>query len=259
MENKITMKKNYVSIVIPTYNEELRVEKSLLSLNDFMKSQNYDYEVIISDDGSTDKTIEIVEEYMKEWKSLKLIKNKHRGKAPAIISGIYVTNSEFILFTDIDFSVPITELPKLLNWADEKDFDIAIASREEIGSKRLNEPYMRHLMGRVFNLLVQILILPGINDTQCGFKLFKSEVIKNIFDRTVLYGRNDEEIKGAKVSAFDVELLYVGKILEYKIKEVPVSWTYFDKSKVHNLKDSYYNAKDVVRVRLNSLKGLYKK
>lgn len=250
---------SYLTIVIPTYNEEKRLEKSLLALNDFMRSQTYNYEVIISDDGSTDHTTDIVEEFMKEWKSLKLIKNKHKGKAPAIISGIYASNSKFTLFTDIDLSVSITELPKLLNWVDEKDFDIAIASREGVGAKRVNEPYIRHLMGRVFNLLVQLLVLPGINDTQCGFKLFKTNIIKNIFDRTILYGRNDKEIKGAKVSAFDVELLYVGKLLGYKIKEVPVTWIYADNSKVHNLKDSYYNAKDVVRVRLNSLKGLYKK
>lgn len=253
------MKQNYISIVIPAYNEEQRISKCLLSLNEFMRKQDYDYEVIVSDDGSTDKTIELVEEFTKEWKSLKIIKNKHKGKAPAIISGIYATNSKFTLFTDVDLSVPIIELPKLLNWVDEKGFDVAIASREGVGAQRLNEPYMRHLMGRVFNLIVQVLVLPGINDTQCGFKLFKTEVIKEIFDRTVLYGRKDEEIKGAKVSAFDVEMLYVAKFLGYKIKEVPVTWTYADNSKVHNLKDSCYNAKDVLRVRLNSLRGLYKK
>ncbi|PIR42859.1 glycosyl transferase [candidate division WWE3 bacterium CG_4_9_14_0_2_um_filter_35_11] len=253
------MKQTYISIVMPAYNEEQRISKCLLSINEFMKTQDYEYEVIVSDDGSTDKTIAIVEEFMHEWKSLKIIKNKHKGKAPAIISGVYASNSKFTLLTDVDLSVPINELPKLLNWVDEKGFDAAIASREGVGAKRINEPLSRHIMGRVFNLLVQSLVLPGVNDTQCGFKLFSSDVIKTVFKHTILYGVDDEEIKGAKVSAFDVELLYVAKLLGYKIKEVPVTWTYKDKSKVHNLKDSYYNAKDVVRVRLNSLKGLYKK
>lgn len=253
------MSKIFLSVVIPTYNEESRVEKSLRLLHEFLSGQDYLYEVIISDDGSTDNTVRIVEEYRKEWKSLNLLKNTHKGKAPAIISGIYSAKGKYCLFTDVDLSVSINELPKLLNWLEEQDFDISIASREGVGAKRIGEPYIRHLMGRVFNLLVQLLVLPGVNDTQCGFKLFKTQVIQDIFKHTVLYGANDNEIKGAKVSAFDVEMLYVGKLLGYKIKEVPVLWTFNDQSKVHNLKDSYYNAKDVVIVRINSLKGLYKK
>ena len=259
LESQEKMKKEFLSIVIPVYNESLRIEKSLRSLHDFLSEQDYEYEVIISDDGSTDGTVEIVNEYKKEWKSLRLLKNKHKGKAPAIISGIYASKFKYILFTDVDLSVPIIELPKLLNWVDERGFDIAIASREGVGAERVNEPYIRHFMGRIFNLLVQLLVLPGINDTQCGFKLFRASVIKDIFDRTLLYGRSDKEIKGGKVSAFDVEMLYVGKLMNFKIKEVPIRWIYNDKSTVHNLKDSYYNAKDVFKVRLNSLKGLYTK
>ncbi|PJA40589.1 glycosyl transferase [candidate division WWE3 bacterium CG_4_9_14_3_um_filter_34_6] len=250
--------KTFLSIVIPVYNEESRIEKGLRALHDFMKRQTYSYEIIISDDGSIDNTRELVEEYKKEWKELSLKENIHRGKAPAIISGIFSSSAEYILFTDVDLSVSIEELPKLLYWVSEEDYDIAISSREGTGAKRVNEPYVRHLMGRVFNLLVQLLVLPGINDTQCGFKVFKTSVIQNIFKHTKLYGIDDKEIKGAKVSAFDVELLFVAKLLGYKIKEVPVTWIYSDNSKVHNIKDSYYNAKDVVRVRLNSFKGLYK-
>ena len=135
---------------------------------------------------------------------------------------------------------------------------MAIASREGKGAKRIDEPTIRHVMGRVFNYLVQLVILPGINDTQCGFKLFRTSSAIEIFKHTLLYSLDDEVISGGKVSAFDVEILYLAKRMGLKIKEVPVVWIYQDESKVHNIKDSYYNAKDVLVVRLNSLLGKYK-
>ena len=247
----------HLSIVIPTYNEEKRIEDSLEKIYSFLKSQNFSYEVIVSDDGSSDTTREIVEWYQKDWPNLKLLKNIHKGKAPAIISGIFEARGEYTLFTDVDLSVPIEEATKMLNWIESHGYDIAIASREGIGAKRINEPQTRHFMGRVFNALVQIVLLPGINDTQCGFKLFRTNAIQKIFNKTKLYSLNDKEISGGRVSAFDVEILYIARKLGYKIKEVPVIWYYGGDSKVHNVKDSYYNAKDVFKVKFNSLRGLY--
>lgn len=251
------MQKPKLSIVIPTYNEELRIEESIHRIVNFMNTQGYRYEIVISDDGSTDETKNIVKKYQEEYENLVLLENPHKGKAPSLISGVYSTRGDFTLFTDVDLSVGIEELPKLLNWVENQEYDIAIASREGKGAKRINEPLPRHIMGRVFNILVQIVILPGINDTQCGFKLFKSDAIKKIFTKTLLYSASDPEIKGGKVSGFDVEMLFVARLLGYRIKEVPVLWTYGEQSKVHKLKDSYYNAKDVFRVRLNKLKGKY--
>lgn len=247
-----------LSIVIPAYNEEKRIESSLNKVHDYMQSQDYKYEVIISDDGSSDSTKDIVKKYQANWNSLKLIENKHKGKAPAIISGISNAKGKYVLFTDVDLSVGIEELSKMLVWLEEQRYDLAIATREGPGSVRVNEPYLRHFMGRVFNLIVQLVILPGINDTQCGFKLIRTSAANKIFSKTRLYTVDDPEIKGAKVSGFDVEILYVAKTLGYKIKEVPVTWVYKDNSKVHSLKDSYYNFMDVLRVRINSIKGLYK-
>jgi len=246
-----------LTVVLPVYNEEARIYDSLVLIKEFFSTKNYNYEVLISDDGSTDQTLDIVEGFSERWTNLKILKNKHKGKAPAIISGILVAKGEFVLFSDIDLSVPINELDKMLVWAEEKKYEVVIASREGTGSKRVDEPLLRHIMGRVFNYLVQLVILPGINDTQCGFKLFEKNAAKDIFSYTKLYSLDDPEITGAKVSGFDVELLYVARKLRYKIKQVPVIWTYRDNSKVHNLKDSYYNAMDVFRVRINSLKGLY--
>ena len=248
-----------ITIVSPVYNEEKRIEASLKKIYEFMEMQNYSYEIIVSDDGSTDRTKEIVRQYKKEWEELKLLENPHKGKAPAIISGINKAQGENVLFTDIDLSVSIDEIPKMLTWVENQDFEVAIATREGIGAKRIGEPYMRHLMGRIFNLLVQIMILPGINDTQCGFKMFETNAAKEIFKKSKLYSADDPEITGAKVSGFDVELLYIAQKLGYRIKEVPVIWTYGDDSKVHGLKDSYNNAMDVFKVRLNSFRGEYSK
>ncbi len=127
-----------------------------------------------------------------------------------------------------------------------------------MGAVRVNEPYIRHMMGRVFNFLVQLIALPGINDTQCGFKMFTHEAAKEIFKRIRLYSDTGDEIVGAKVSGFDVEVLYIARKLKYKVREVPVTWIYKDDSKVHSLKDSYYNLLDVIKVRLFSIRGFYK-
>lgn len=249
--------KKFISIVVPAYNEEKRIESCLKEIYEFMKTQAYDYEVIISDDGSMDETKNIVNRYKSDWENLILLENKHKGKAPAIISGVYNAKGNYTLVTDVDLSVPINELPKMLSWVKDQNFDISISTREGVGAKRIGEPVMRHIMGRIFNFLVQLILLRGINDTQCGFKLFRTSAIQEIFEYTRLYNLNDEEITGGKVSAFDVEILFVAKRLGFKIKEVPVTWYYADESKVHNLKDSYYNAKDVLLVRLNALRNLY--
>jgi len=249
---------NKLSVVIPAYNEEKRIEESLKKLYEFFSKQDYEYEIIISDDGSTDSTKDIVRKYISRWPQLQLLENSHKGKAPAIIAGIRKANAKYVLFTDIDLSVAIDETPKFLNWVESQDFKVAIATREGTGAKRINEPYLRHFMGRIFNLLVQVLVLPSINDTQCGFKLFETSLINKILDKSKLYTLDDPEIKGGRVGAFDIELLFLARKMGYKIKEVPVTWIYGDSSKVHKLNDSYYNAKDVLKVRFNYLKGLYK-
>lgn len=247
----------YLTVVIPAYNEEKRIERSLEKLYKYFESQPYPYEIIVSDDGSTDSTKDIVRRYQEEWPRLVLLENTHKGKAPAVISGMKAATGRYVLFTDVDLSVSIHELGKMLVWVEDQGYDLAIASREGPGAIRMNEPYMRHLMGRVFNFIVQILVLPGINDTQCGFKIFRQLPAQQIFQRTRLYTDNDNEITGAKVSGFDVEILFIAKKLGYKIREIPVTWEYKDSSKVHNLKDSYYNLMDVIRVRLNDLRGFY--
>ena len=246
-----------LSIVIPTYNEEKRIEASLSKMKAYLETNDYDYEIVVSDDGSTDTTPQVIKNLQKDWKNLILQKNPHRGKGSALISGVKVVSKDYVYLADADLSVSIEEMPKFLVWITENSYDIAIATREGTGAMRVNEPYMRHFMGRIFNLIVQLVILPGINDTQCGFKLFKTKVAKDVFNHTLLYTAKDPVIKKGRLGAFDVEFIYVAKKMGYKIKEVPVTWVYGEESKAHKLRDSYYNTVDVLRVRINSWKGLY--
>lgn len=251
------MSKLELSVIFPAFNEEKRITATLRQAHEYLESLEYSYEVIVSDDGSTDKTVEIVKSFMQDWEELLLKENKHKGKAPTLISGLRNARGKYVLFTDVDLSVGLEELPKFVYWIKEKGFDIGIATREGTGAVRLNEPLTRHIMGRVFNFIVQLLVLHGINDTQCGFKMFKKEAIQNIIDKMLLYSDKSEVIKQAKVSAYDVEMLYLARKMGYKIKEVPVTWTYGDKSKVHNLKDSYNNLMEVLKIWMNGLLGKY--
>ncbi len=128
-----------------------------------------------------------------------------------------------------------------------------------MGASRIGEPFYRHLMGRVFNFVVQVIALPGINDSQCGFKLFKGAVAKDLFSRLKVYGASAPEIKKAYFGAFDVEVLYLAKKLKYSVKEVPVTWTYVKTNRVSPFIDSIKMFSDVVKIKLNDLRGVYGK
>ncbi|OGC45181.1 hypothetical protein A2V49_00125 [candidate division WWE3 bacterium RBG_19FT_COMBO_34_6] len=246
------------SIVIPAYNESDKIITSLTQVISFMRSFTPSFEVIVVDDGSTDNTAALVENYSKDNQEVKIIKTIHKGKGPTVFTGITQSSGKYIYMADADFSTPIDELKKLHNWLIEHNYDIVIASREGLGASRINEPIYRHIMGRVFNFLVQIIALPGIKDSQCGFKLFRNKAAKEIFRRLKIYGDESKQISSGYMGAFDVEVLYLAKKLGYKIKEISVTWKYVKTSRLHPLKDSIKMALDVVRVKINDLKGTYK-
>lgn len=246
------------SIVIPAYNEEAGITSSLTKTINFMSSYSPLYEVIVVDDGSTDGMAGVVERYALEHQEIKLVRNAHKGKGFAVRTGILEASGKYVLMSDADMATPIEELKRLMVWITDHGFDVVIASREGIGAKREGEPLYRHLMGRIFNYLVQIITLPGINDSQCGFKLFKAEAAKDIFERLKIYGADCGEIKGAYVGAFDVEVLYLAKKLGYKIREVPVSWTFVKTARINPIRDSAKMLLDVLKVRVNDLKGVYR-
>jgi hypothetical protein len=164
----------------------------------------------------------------------------------------------FILYSDADFSAPIEEIEKLLPHLRGR-YSIAIGSREGSGAKRYDEPFYRHLMGRVFNTFVRLVALPQFHDTQCGFKAFRRDAAYTLFRNLHLYGDNAADVKGAMVTGFDVEVLYLGLKWGYKIKEVPVRWYYSKGANVNPLKDSYRMLRDIFKVRLNDVRGVYRK
>jgi len=248
----------YLSIVVPAYNEERRLPQTLHSITSYLQTKNYTAEVIVVDDGSTDNTAAVVEGLAAKNPIIRLIRNEHRGKAYTVRTGMLAARGKYILFTDADGATPINEADKLLPYL-EQGYDVAIASREGVGAKRYDEPWYRHMMGRVFNFIVRILAVPGIHDTQCGFKAFRCKAAHDLFRNMQLYTTQSGTIRGAMLTGFDVEILFLARKWGYTIAEVPVHWYYGTDSKVHPLKDSWRNLRDVLCVRWNDLQGKYQR
>jgi len=254
--------KNYkvdISIVIPCYNEEQRIISSLNNIVSYMNSYNPSYEIIVVDDGSKDSSVALIKNYISTRDNIYLIENPHKGKGFAVRTGFLMTEGKYILMTDADLATPIDEIKRLLVWLSDNDYDIAIASREGLGSKRTDEPFIRHLMGRVFNLLIKIIVGLYYKDTQCGFKLFKGDQARDMFNRLVLFGDSSKIVKYPKVTAFDVEVLVIAKNDGLKVKEIPVSWTYVPTKRVSAIRDSILMLLEISKIRLNDLLGKYKK
>jgi dolichyl-phosphate beta-glucosyltransferase len=233
------------SIIIPAWNEQRRMPACLHQLAAFVQVQPYGIEAIVVDDGSEDATTAVVEEFAQEHPFVSLIRNPHGGKGAAVKTGVARGQGRYLVISDTDLAVPIDELPKFLPPA-LGDYDVAIASREAKGARRINEPIYRHLMGRIYNLLVQLLAVPGIQDTQCGFKAFRREVAREVFRHQTIEGWG-----------FDVEILFIARRLGYAIVEVPVTWYYGQESKVKPVQDTVGMVRDLLQVRRNARLGLY--
>lgn len=246
----------YLSVIVPAYNEEPNFKNGTISeVSTYLEKQPYSYEIIIVDDGSEDQTAALAQDFAQKHKNVRVIKNPHQGKAETVKTGVRQAKGRLILFTDFDQATPISEIEKLLPFFPE--YDIVIGSRQLPGAQREREPFYRHWMGLVFNLVVQTLAVRGIWDTQAGFKCFKGEIAKELFGNLKVYGQG-KKVKGALVTAFDVELLFIAKKKGYKIKEVPIIWHHVATSRVNPLKDSVRMFRDVLKVRLNDLRGIYK-
>jgi glycosyltransferase involved in cell wall biosynthesis len=246
-----------LSVVIPCYNEEENLKRDVLGeVYSFLKKQEYSWEVIISDDGSSDNSLQISTDFAKKHSGFRVLKNKHGGKPWAVWKGVEAAKGEIILFTDMDQSTPIGEIEKILPWFD-KGYDVVIGSR---GRVRKDAPLIRRLMALGFLTVRRGLILSNIIDTQCGFKALRRKVAKEIFPKLQFFQEIDKEVKGWRVSAFDVELLFLAQKSGYKIKEVRVDWKDRDVAKGKDkkfLKESKDMAKEILRVRLNDWKGKY--
>jgi len=243
--------------VIPSYNEMGNLRKGTLErVERYLLHQKYNFEVIVVDDGSTDGSREFVKRYVDGNKYFKLMENNHMGKAAAVTSGMLAASGDFILFTDMDQATPIEEIEKLMPFT-EKGYDIVIGSRN---STRRGAPWTRRLMARGMMTMRSLLVgYPEIHDTQCGFKLFSKAAAKDVFKKIENVHHGFKSLKRSSVAAgFDIELLYIGISLGYRVKEVPVDWLYVETRRVSPVKDSIDGLLDLVRIRLNITKGIYK-
>lgn len=253
----------FLSVVVPAYNEERRLPETLAQIVAYLERQTYRSELIVADDGSTDRTAALVEELAARRSRLgggkgeiRLLRLDHRGKGFAVRAGALSAHGEYVLLCDADLATPIEEWEKLYRKFNE-GYEMVIGSREGLGARRLGEPWYRHVMGRVFNLIVRVVAVGGIQDTQCGFKALRLLVASDLFRRVRIYGDDSPVVQGAAVTAYDVELLFLARRRGYPIAEVPVIWRYGTETKVNPLRDSIRNLRDVLTVRWYALRGRY--
>ncbi|MBU3942551.1 glycosyltransferase family 2 protein [Patescibacteria group bacterium] len=237
----------FLSIIIPAYNEEFRIRKTLIDINEYLSKQKYNYEIIVVNDGSKDKTVEIVKALGSQILNLKLIDNKeNKGKGFVVKQGMLLAKGQYRLFADADNSTSIKEVEKMWPYF-KQEYDIIIGSRDIQGSVITTpQSWLRKLLGNIFNLIVQIVCgLWGIWDTQCGFKGFSEKAVKDIFPKLTI-----------NRWAFDAEVLVLGKKEGYKIKEVPIRWANDLGSKV-TLGGMIKMLFEVFKIRLNLIKRTY--
>ena len=213
---------------------------------EYLEVQTYTWDILVVDDGSTDDTAQVVGEFAGACPRIGLLSVAHGGKGWAVRNGMLHSRGEYRFLCDADLSMPIEQISRFLPPAME-ECDIAIGSRELPKARRIGEPSRRHLMGRMFNGLVRLAVLPGISDTQCGFKCFRGSVVERLFGSQVLSG-----------FAFDVELLFLARKQGLRIVEVPIDWHYRALSRVRPFRDSLSMAIDVTRIRWNHLRGRYR-
>jgi dolichyl-phosphate beta-glucosyltransferase len=231
--------------VIPAYNEARRLPESFARLYDYLQRQPYLSEVLVVDDGSDDTTASVVRAWMGRWHALRLLKMPHAGKGAAVRAGALAAAGEWIFLADADFSMPVQELARF-SPSESPEIDILIGSREAPGAQRFGEPLFRHLMGRAFNAVTRRTLVPGISDTQCGFKRLRREVALDLFLHQTISGWG-----------FDVELLHIAQRRNYSIRETPISWYYKSGSKVRALRDTISMARDLIAIGRHERAGGY--
>lgn len=247
-ENGVSDSCIYLSIVLPAYNEEERIERTLKEIIAYLKDKPFRSEIIVVNDGSNDKTFDTAKATLNGFEGSQIISRAENvGKGYSVREGVLHAGGDIILFSDADLSTPIQEFEKLIEWI-RNGYDVAIGSRDVKGSEVvIHQNWLREHMGRIFNIFVQVLALRGLKDTQCGFKCFTRKTAQDIFTRQTIQD-----------FGFDVESLFIARKLGYRIKEVPVRWFNSPKSKVSVFRDPIKMLLDLFRIRLNHALGRYK-
>ena len=235
----------FLSIIIPAYNEVQRLPAALEQASAFLKQQDYSYEIIVVENGSSDRTLEVARAMVDHIPNLIVIHENIRGKGRAVKTGMLAAHGDYRFICDADLSMPIEEIvrflpPQLIS------IPVAIASREAAGAVRYDEPHYRHVVGRAFNWLVRLILLSGLNDTQCGFKCFTAEAAECIFPLVTISGWT-----------FDVEALFIARRMDMEIREVGIPWYYNARSSVRVLRDAFQMGSDLLRIRWNAITGKY--
>jgi dolichyl-phosphate beta-glucosyltransferase len=241
----VSENKPFLSIVIPAYNEEKRLPGTLDNIISYLQTKPYTAEIIVVDDGCKDNTKKVAESFISQFPNLRVVDyGQNRGKGYAVRFGMLQAKGDIVLFSDSDLSTPIEELEKFLPKFEE-GYDIVIGSRALKDSIiTVSQPWYRVFMGKTFNLIVRTLFWTRITDTQCGFKAFTRKAVQDIFPRQTVFG-----------FGFDVEVLFIGKKLGYKIAECPVIWENSEDSRVSAIKDSIKMFWDLLVIR-NRLRGI---
>lgn len=240
-------KRPLLSIVIPAHNEESRLPPSLLKIDAFLKTQSFEAEVIIVENGSIDQTLEVSEAFAVTHPYVRVIQASVRGKGLAVKVGMLAARGEYRFICDADLSMPIEEIVNFLP-PNVNGHDVIIATREGVGAKRVDEPAYRHLIGRINNLIIKITALRGFEDTQCGFKMFNRRAAEDLFEVQQMIG-----------IGFDIELLFVAKKRGYRIKEVPITWYFDADSRMRLVGDSLNLLVEIWQIRRNWFQGVYAK
>jgi dolichyl-phosphate beta-glucosyltransferase len=246
-----------LSVVIPMYNEESRVDQTLQEVASYLKLQPHSWEIIVADDGSSDGTLDRALVWQDRAPNIRIVSIPHGGKAAAVRAGMLAAEGRIVVFTDADLATPIAYLEAFREKI-EDGYDIVIGSREGAEARRVGEPHFRHVMGRVFNGLVRALVLPGIQDTQCGFKMFRGSAVNELFDAALLYRDENAMTAGARVTAFDVELLVIARRRGLEVASLPVMWTFGQNSKVDPVRDTINNLRDILTIKWHDLRGRYR-
>lgn len=235
----------FFSLIIPAHNEQNRLPDTLQQAIAYLQAQPYNFEVLVVENCSDDNTFAIAQAFADQHPQVRALQNNQRGKGLAVKRGMLEARGEYRFMCDADLSMPIAEIKKFIPPA-LTGYDIAIASREAPGSIRYNEPAYRHLGGRAINLIIRLLALPGLHDSQCGFKCFSGRAADDLFQVQTLHGWS-----------FDIELLYVARLRRYRTVELPIDWYYRSESKVHAVRDALRMILDIITIRRNAMRGLY--